>query len=187
MRSPMTFRLAALTALVSFAAAPLAATALAFDVPSGWAPSVPSSSMRVAEFALARAEGDTEDASLVLYYFPGGGGTIEANIDRWVGQVAQPDGSSSKEVAKTTEMTSTAGLKLMVVDVAGRYVAEVTPGSSEHFDKPGFRLIAAYIDAPDGPYYMKLVGPQATITKWHDSVQTFLKSMRPGSPAPSGF
>jgi len=70
---------------------------------------------------------------------------------------------------------------------AGRYVAEVTPGSSERFDKPGFRMIAAYIDAPDGPYYMKLVGPQATIAKWHDSVQTFLKSMRPGAPELSGF
>ena len=171
-----------LLAIAAVVATPIAATGLAFDVPSGWAPAVPSSSMRVAEFALPAAEGDAEDASLVLYFFPGGGGSVEANIDRWIGQVEQPDGSPSKAAATTTTLKSTAGLALTVVDVAGRYVAEVTPGSAERFDKPGFRLIAAYINAPDGPYYMKLVGPQATIAKWHDSVQTFLRSMRPGPP-----
>jgi hypothetical protein len=30
--------------------------------------------MRVAEFALPRADGDTEDAQLVVYYFGGSGG-----------------------------------------------------------------------------------------------------------------
>jgi hypothetical protein len=68
-----------------------------------------------------------------------------------------------------------------VVDLAGTYVAEVTPGSSDRFNKPGFRLRAAVVETPDGPYYVKVVGPQATVTKWDASLQSFLKSMRPGT------
>jgi hypothetical protein len=158
----------------------LAAAGIAFDMPSGWVPSVPSSTMRVAEFALPRAAGDTEDASVVIYFFPGGGGTVQANLDRWIGQMTQPNGSSSAEAAKTSSLQSTAGLKMTVVDLAGTYVAEVTPGSSDRFNKPGFRLRAAVVETPDGPYYVKVVGPQATISKWDASLQSFLKSMRPG-------
>jgi len=157
---------------------PAAAAGLAFDMPRGWVPSMPSSSMRVAEFTLPAAPGDAEDASLVIYFFPGGGGSVDANVDRWIGQMAQPDGSSSKATAKTSTMTSAAGLKLSLVDVSGTYVAEVTPGSAERFHKPGFRLRAAVVETPDGPYYVKLVGPQATVARWDESYLTFLGSMR---------
>lgn len=159
-------------------ALPAAAAGLAFDMPRGWVPSMPSSSMRVAEFALPAAPDDAEDASLVVYFFPGGGGSVDANMDRWIGQMAQPDGSSSKATAKTSTMTSAAGLKLSLVDVSGTYVAEVTPGSAERFNKPGFRLRAAVVETPDGPYYVKLVGPQATVARWDESYLAFLRSMR---------
>ena len=57
--------------------------------------------MRVAQYRLPKAEGDTEDASLVLYYFgQGQGGSTAANIERWVGQMKQADGGSSKDKAK---------------------------------------------------------------------------------------
>lgn len=161
--------------------APLMAAGLAFEVPGGWVPGVTTSSMRVAEFTLPRAAGDSEDVSVVVYFFPGGGGTVQANLDRWIGQVAQTDGSSSSAAAKTTTMQSTAGLKMTVVDLGGTYVAEVKPGSSEHFNKTGFHLRAAVVESPDGPYYVKVVGPRATVSKWDASLEAFLKSMRPGS------
>src|SRR5437879_7473373 len=69
---------------------------LHFKVPDGWVTEKPSSSMRVAQYKLAKAEGDPEDASLALYYFGATqGGTSQANIDRWIGQMQQPDGSAS--------------------------------------------------------------------------------------------
>lgn len=170
--------LAAILFAAPIGSMPASTRGIAFDMPSGWVPSMPSSSMRVAEFALPKAEGDAEDASLVVYYFQGSGGSVQANLDRWIGQIAQPDGSSSADKAATRKLTSRTGLAITVVDVAGTYVAEVTPGSTERFDKPGFRLLAAYIDTPDGPYFVKLVGPQATIARWSESVDGFLRSMR---------
>ena len=57
---------------------------LKFKVPPGWVEEERTSSMRLAQYKLPKAEGDTEDASLVLYYFgQGQGGSVTANIDRW--------------------------------------------------------------------------------------------------------
>ena len=51
------------------------------------------------------------------------------------------------------------------MDVSGTYVAEVTPGSAERFNKPGFRQLAAVVETPDGPHFVKVVGPAATVAK----------------------
>src|SRR5437879_9333554 len=99
--------------------------------------------MRAAPYKLPKAEGDREDSSLVLYYFGATqGGSPQANIDRWISQIQQPDGSASKDKAKT-ETSTINGLKVTAVDVAGTYTAEMAPGSSEHHNDAGYRLRAA--------------------------------------------
>src|SRR5262249_54728322 len=121
---------------------------------------------------------DSEDAILTLYFFGAAmGGNVQANIDRWVGQMSQPDGRASKDVAKTSTMTSH-DLKITIVDVTGTYVAEVTPGSADHLNKPDFRQCAAVVETPGGPYFVKLTGPEKTVAKWQDSFTTFLKSLK---------
>lgn len=152
---------------------------LTFDVPDGWQSKAPSSSMRVAEFVLPKADGDAADASLVLYFFgSGSGGSVQANVDRWIGQMTQPDGRSTKEVARTDARVSRGGLPLTVVDVGGTYVAEVTPGSTDRFNAPGYRLIAAIVETSGGAHYVKLVGPASTVAKWEAGVTAFLASLR---------
>ena len=161
-------------AIVTGAAAP----SLKFDVPAGWVSKTPSSSMRLADFTLPKVASDPEDATATVYYFGSQGGSVQANIDRWVGQLAQPDGRASKDVAKTTTLQAKGGLKVTLLDVSGTYVAEVTPGSAERFDKPGFRQLAAVIETPNGPHFVKVVGPIATVAKWEGSAMAFLKSLR---------
>src|SRR5207249_2045397 len=114
------------------------AAALTFTAPQGWHASKPSSSMRVAEFTLPRADGDSDDAQLVLYYFGGQGGSVDANIDRWVGQmrVQQPTDTPKKE-RRTVN-----GLTVNLVDVNGTYIAEMAPGSDQRHNQPHFRLRA---------------------------------------------
>lgn len=156
----------------------VAMASLKFDVPAGWVSKTPSSSMRVADFTLPKVASDAEDATATLYYFGSQGGSVQANIDRWVGQLAQPDGRASKDVAKTSTLEAKGGLKITLLDVSGTYVAEVTPGSAERFNKPGFRQLAAVIDTPNGPHFVKVVGPATTMAKWEASVMSFLKSLR---------
>jgi hypothetical protein len=135
--------------------------------------------MRLAEFTLPKVAGDPEDATVTVFFFGATqGGNVQANIDRWISQMAQPDGKSSKDLAKTMSSVTTSGLKLTAVDVSGTFVAEIAPGSTEHFNKPGFRQLAVYVETPGGPYFVKALGPAATIAKWHDSVHAFLVSIK---------
>jgi hypothetical protein len=151
-------------------------SSLKFTVPPGWVEEERSSAMRVAQYKLPRAEGDTENGSVVLYYFgPGQGGSTTANIERWVGQIKQTDGGSSKAVAKEDHFEVN-GLKVATVDVVGTYVAERTPGSGTFENKPGYRLLAAVVETSNGPYFLKLVGPEKTVAHWNESFQSFLKS-----------
>src|SRR5438034_11313181 len=109
----------------------LLASGLTFTTPDGWRQSPPGSSMRIAEFTLPRAAGDADDAQLVVYYFGGSGGSIDANIQRWIGQMQQPDGKAAS-AAPTRETRKVHGLTVTLVDVSGTYVAETAPGSREH-------------------------------------------------------
>ena len=80
--------------LIMLAAVPISAATLKFDVPAGWTSKAPTSSMRIAEFTLPRASGDSEDASVTVFFFGASQrGNVQANIDRWIGQMAGPSAS----------------------------------------------------------------------------------------------
>jgi hypothetical protein len=149
---------------------------LHFKTPDGWVTEQPSSKMRAAQYKLPKTEGDSEDASLVLYYFGATqGGSPQANIDRWIAQIQQADGSSSKDKAKTETMTVN-GLKITTVDVTGTYTAEMAPGSGTTHNDANYRLRAAVIETPKGNYFLKLVGPAKTVGRWEQSYTDYLKS-----------
>jgi hypothetical protein len=40
-------------------------------------------------------------------------------------------------------------------------------------------MLAAIVATKDGPWYFKLVGPEATVAKWEASYQAFLSSIQP--------
>ena len=149
---------------------------LRYKAPEGWVTEKPSSSMRAAQYKLPKIAGDPEDASLVLYFFGAGqGGSVSDNIDRWVGQMQQPDGSSSKDKAKT-ETTTVNGLKVTMVDVSGTYTAQMSPGSDTHANNSNYRLRAAVIETPKGNYFAKLIGPEKTVGHWDQSVHDYFNS-----------
>jgi hypothetical protein len=133
--------------------------------------------MRVAEFVVPRAQGDQEDAEIIVYYFGGTGGSIAANVDRWIGQMQQPDGTASKDKARREAQTVN-GVKVSLVDVSGTYVAELRPGASERHNKPNFRLRAAVVETPRGPYFIKMTGPAKTVAAADADFRKFIASLR---------
>src|ERR1044071_10457870 len=150
-------------------------SSLKFTVPAGWIEEERTSSMRVAQYRLPKAATDSEDASLVLYYFgQSQGGSTAANIERWVSQMKQADGSAAKDPKQ--ESFEANGLKVTTVDVSGTYVAETAPGSGTFHNNPAYRLRAAVVQTPSGSYFVKLVGPEKTVAQWNDSFVSYLKS-----------
>ena len=147
---------------------------LRFRAPEGWVSEEPSSKMRVAQYKLTKVEGDSEDASLVLYYFgPAQGGSVQANVDRWISQMKQPDVDAAKP---KTETLTVNGLKITTVDSAGTYTAEMSPGSGAFYNKPGYRLLAAVVETPKGPFFAKLVGPAKTVGHWEKEYTDYVHS-----------
>jgi hypothetical protein len=153
---------------------------LRYEVPEGWQAEKPNSNMRVAQYKLPRADGDSADAELVLYYFgQGQGGSAQANIDRWLNQMQQPDGSSSKEKAKIETLTVN-GMPVTTVDVLGKYNGGMaSPGatpSATPADMSNYRLRAAILETPKGSYFVKLTGPQKTVGHWEQAYTDYIKS-----------
>ncbi len=164
-------------AILAVATVQTLAAGLTFATPNGWKSSPTTSSMRVAQFMLPRTAGDTQDAELVVYYFGGSGGTIDANIERWLGQMQQPNGRPSSAAATRAKRTVN-GLAMTLVDVSGTYVAEVTPGSAERHNSPNFRLRAAVIETANGPFFIKLTGPARTVAGWDQAFEQFVASLK---------
>ena len=144
---------------------------LTFTKPQAWTDRKPASAMRVAEFVVPRAAGDSEDGELILYYFGGTGGSVEENMKRWEGQFQSPEVTRGSISGKSKE------LKISTIDVKGTYVAELRPGSTERHNKPGFRMRAAVVETPKGPYFVKLTGPASTIAQAGGAFDEFLQSL----------
>jgi hypothetical protein len=148
--------------------------ALKFSPPPGWISEAPTSSMRQAQYKLPKTDGDQEDAELVVFYFQGGGGGVQANIDRWVGQFAKPGGGPVND-AKTSHET-VHGIPVTIVEVNGTYVGGM--GSSDTKPKTDFRMLAAVAEAGSGPWFFKLTGPAKTVSHWEPSFKSFLDSIQ---------
>jgi hypothetical protein len=153
---------------------------LRYKTPAGWQEEKPNSNMRVAQYKLPKAEGDSTDAELVIYYFgQGQGGSKQANIDRWLTQMQQADGSPAKDKAKIAN-TTVNGMAVTTVDVVGKYNGGMaSPGASPNaapLDMSTYRMRAAIIETPKGSYFVKLTGPQKTVSRWDQAYNDYINS-----------
>ena len=72
------------------------AKGLKFEAPASWKSSPPLGSMRRAELKVEPIAGDDFPGELVVFAFPGGVGTVQANIERWKNQFKDKDGNPPK-------------------------------------------------------------------------------------------
>ena len=148
-----------------------------FQPPAGWKAEAPSSGMRLAQYRIDPVPGDTESGECALFHFPGSGGPVQANIDRWFGQFQQPDGSNSADHA-TVQKFDNEGLNISYVEVAGTYVGGMTGMGAPTDPKPGYRMVAGVVETAHGPWFMKCTGPSATMEATAPGLKAMLKSAR---------
>jgi hypothetical protein len=155
--------------------APAWAAPLEFTTPEGWKKEKPTNRMRSHQYKVPLADGDTRDAKLIIYYFgKGGGGDLQANIERWKKQVTREEGDPEP---KKTEATY-GGLKVVLYDVTGTYAPPAfRPGVPKPKPQPGTRIINGVIYTGEGSYYLKFLGPKATIKKQEKAFKAFLASL----------
>jgi hypothetical protein len=147
-------------------APPVAGKPLRFTAPATWKSEAPSSSLRVAQYRVPRATGDTEDGVVVVSTFPEMRGMTQMNVDRWIAQFGQPDSRPSKNVAKVTTM-EVAGMKTTILRITGTYE-----------NHTGWAMCAADIETPEGPWFVKMTGPEKTIKENETAFDAFVRSAR---------
>jgi hypothetical protein len=131
--------------------------------------------MRAAEYVVPGASGE-KPAVLAIHHFPGMGGSLEANIARWVGQFTQPDGKKSEDVAKI-EQSEVDGMRVARVDVSGTYDAGMQmPGMPAVGPEANQRLLGAIVNGPNGPVFFKLVGPAGVVERVAPAFRQLLES-----------
>ena len=59
---------------------------ITLKIPASWKSEPPAHKLRKAQFKIPPAEGDEYPTELVISSFPGGGGGVDMNLKRWVGQ-----------------------------------------------------------------------------------------------------
>ena len=134
--------------------------------------------MRAATYRVPAAQGDPEDGECAVFYFgPGQGGTVEANVQRWISQFEQPGGTSSEGAAKI-ERQVISGLPATTVDLSGTYLASAGPMSPVKQRKPDFRLLGAIVDAPEGNLFFKFTAPAPTVAASAEEFRAMLQSLR---------
>jgi hypothetical protein len=166
---PMLFLMAAGT--------PVTIDGLTSSVPTSWT-ELPPKPMRFKSFTVPRAGGDKFDAELVVFHFgAGGGGDVQANLNRWKGMFVPPEGKKIDDVAKT-QTFKVSGVDVTQVDVRGTYKYKPMPMAPDEELRPSHRMIAVVFASPQGPYFMRFVGPEKTIEKNKKDFDRFLRGFK---------
>jgi hypothetical protein len=154
------------------------AAQLDYTVPDTWQKETPRGMLRLAQYRLPRADDDPEDGEVAVFG-SGIGGSIDAIVQMWRSQFTQPDGQPIPEDAVVRQTLEAGGMQITVVDIAGNYSARsMMPGASAPAPKDGYRMLAAIVETPAGPWYFKATGPAHTIAAHREEFMNLLRSIK---------
>jgi hypothetical protein len=146
-----------------------------WDVPTGWHRKAASAEggMRYATFELDGAPG----AEVTVVPLGGEAGTVQANVNRWEGQLGLPV-TSEKDLGTVTQEVETQSGPATVVRLKGEKQA----------------MLASMVKHGGSTWFIKLMGPTDAVEKQQDAFDAFVKSTRfvdaagpnAAAPTPSG-
>jgi hypothetical protein len=134
----------------------------------------PSNPMRKASFIVPHVAGEADDGELTVFYFgPGQGGSIDANVDRWVKQFGDVKPGDVKRADREAN-----GLHQHTVELdSGTFSPGMMGGSSK--PKEHYGLVGGIVETPSGAYFFKLTGPTNTVKHAKPDFYKLLDSIKP--------
>lgn len=144
--------------------------------PATWKWYPPETGMRAANFVLPAESGDNQ-AHLVI--FQNIGGSPEANVQRWIGQFRNPDGG---QVDAQSEKITVNGMEITLAEIRGDHMR-----MGAQWYTPDQTMLAAVLQAPQGPVQMLLTGPSETVERHRAGWNELIQGIRPlnGEAAPA--
>ena len=137
---------------------------LNFKLPAGWTEQPPSS-MRVASFAVAGAEGQAADVAVIP--LPGMVGRDLEMVNMWRSQV-HLDKIDAAEMDRLAAKAQVGGAEARLFDMAAS-----APAEGEKFP---LRVLVAMLDREGAAWFFKMTGPDALVKAQREAFVEFLKS-----------
>lgn len=127
-----------------------------FVRPEGWTWVNPTSTMRKAELSVP---GEPEAAEVTFFHFGAGqGGSVDANLQRWLGQFS----GSVEELDALQAKQEISGTTVHLIQAKGTFLSGM-PGQPTT-PKEGFALRGAILESTSGDVYVKMTGPAAVVS-----------------------
>lgn len=172
MRTRLAITFVALSSAVLIAES---AAGIRWTAPAAWKAEA-ARPMRAATYSIPNAAGDQGTAECVVNYFGAGqGGSVDANIERWRGQVLGADGKPA--TAKIDKRTA-GGVAITRIDASGTYTGMGGPMMGGAKPVAGYRLVGAIVEGPGGNVFFKLTGPAKTIAAHEKNFEQLLSSIQ---------
>jgi hypothetical protein len=144
------------------------------DAPASWTSKEPSVRILDYEFEVSAAEGDEQAGRVTVM---GAGGSLKANVDRWVGQFSQPDGGGTRDRGKF-EDKEIGGAKVHLVDLTGTFKDQRGPFAPATM-REEYRMLAAIIQTENfGQYFVKFYGPKKTVAANEEAFEKMIESLK---------
>lgn len=146
---------------------------LAWDAPASFTKVDHPSSMRKATYHAPKVGSDAEPPELAVTVV---GGSIDANIDRWVGQF---DAGAKDTMTRSTRKVGP--YDVTIVEMRGTFQGGgPMMGGTPSGPKAGWALLAAIVPAGDMSWFFKMTGPEASVTAARPDFDALVGSFRPG-------
>jgi hypothetical protein len=143
-----------------------------FTRPAKWEWVESTSKMRKAQLRVTD-EATKASANVAFYYFgTGGAGGVQANVDRWLKQFAEP----SDQINSKVEHPTVGKTKLTYVQAEGTYNSGMPGGPTTPM--PDYALIGAILESDQGNVFVRMTGPKAFV---ESSVAEFKKMVESGA------
>ncbi|MEE3368724.1 MAG: hypothetical protein VX346_05205 [Planctomycetota bacterium] len=144
----------------------LAKGKITLKVTDKWIRKKPKSRILEYEFAVPAIKPDRLDGRVTIM---GASGGVKVNIDRWKGQFRNPSRKPKVEKHKVSGQT------VHYVDAVGTYLP---PPFTREKQIPKARMLGAIVETEKyGLQFIKLYGPEATITAHEKAFLSMLKSL----------
>jgi hypothetical protein len=148
---------------------------LKFRAPKPFVSRRPKSPMRAAEFGLV-TDSDGPSELAVFYFGADQGGSVDANVTRWVGQFKKPDGS---EVEVKRSERSVKDVPVALVETSGSYNGGMgVPGGPAPAAIEDAMLLGAIAKGPQGAVFFKFVGPRAQVESAREGFNALIDSLQ---------
>lgn len=128
-----------------------------FDRPSAWGWIVPSSSMRKAQLAPPGVDGGGAAEVTFFYFGKDQGGSVDANIQRWVSQFE--GGAEATSAMQRVEQYGPT--KVTFVTASGTFNSGMPGGPTTPLT--GYSLFGAILEGAEGNVFIKMTGPDAAV------------------------